>query len=98
MDIVINHLNFNSRHYDKYKIALKFIPLVATNNLFSLEVLQIMPTLCNPGKLENTVYFDVIKQCLFENQPDGFPDVKTIEIQISHISTAKVNKCGHPVR
>ena len=27
MDVVINYRNFNSRHHDKCKVALKFIPL-----------------------------------------------------------------------
>ena len=36
----ISHSNFNSKHYDKCKFALKFIPLVTTSNLFSLEVVQ----------------------------------------------------------
>ena len=27
MDIVINHLNVNSKHHDKHKFAIKFIPL-----------------------------------------------------------------------
>ena len=40
MDIVTNHLNFNLRHHDKCVVALKFIPLVTTSNLFSLEVVQ----------------------------------------------------------
>ena len=37
MDIVINHPNFNSRHHDKCKVAVIFIP---TSNLFSEEVVQ----------------------------------------------------------
>ena len=49
MDVVVNHLNFNSIHHDKGKVALILIPLVT--NLFSSEVVQ-MPTLCNTGKLE----------------------------------------------
>ena len=36
----ISHLNFNSKHYDKCKFALKVIPLVTTSNLLSLEVVQ----------------------------------------------------------
>ena len=53
MDIVISHLNFNSTHHDKCKFSLILIPLVTTSNLFSLEVVQKMPTLptlCNTGK------------------------------------------------
>ena len=40
MGIVINHLNFNLKHHDKYKFALTFIPLATTSNLFSLEVVE----------------------------------------------------------
>ena len=40
MDIVINYLNFNSRHHDKCQDTLKFIPLGITFNLFSLELVQ----------------------------------------------------------
>ena len=40
MDIVINHLSFNSRHHDKCKVALKIIPLVTMSNWFSLKVVQ----------------------------------------------------------
>ena len=40
MDIVINHLNFISRHHDKCKVALTFSPLVTTSNIFSLEIEQ----------------------------------------------------------
>ena len=40
MDIVNSHLNFNSKHHDKYKLALKLIRLAATTNSFSLEVVQ----------------------------------------------------------
>ena len=55
MDIVTNHLNFNLRHCDKCEVAIKFIPLVTTSNLFSLEIVQKMttlPTLCITGKLD----------------------------------------------
>ena len=44
----IRQLNFNSKHYDKCKFALKLIPLVTTFNLLSLEVVQI----------SNIVYFE----------------------------------------
>ena len=37
IDIVISHLNFNSRHHDKCKCALKLILLGMTSNLFSLK-------------------------------------------------------------
>ena len=40
MDIVINNLNFNSKHHDECKSAVKLIPLVTTFNLFLLEVVQ----------------------------------------------------------
>ena len=40
MDILLNLLNFNSKHHDKCKVELKCIPLVTTSNLFSLEVVQ----------------------------------------------------------
>ena len=40
--IVINHLNFNLMHHDKCKVTLKFIPLVTTSNLLSLEVVERM--------------------------------------------------------
>ena len=40
MDIVINHPNFNLRYHDKCEVALKFISLVTTSNLFSLETVQ----------------------------------------------------------
>ena len=40
MDIVNSHLNFNSKHHDKCKLALKLIPLATTTNAFSLEVVQ----------------------------------------------------------
>ena len=38
MDIIISHLNFNSKHYGVCKFTLKLIPLVTISNLFSLEV------------------------------------------------------------
>ena len=40
MDIVISHLNFNSKLLDKCKFALKLIPVITISNLFSLEVAQ----------------------------------------------------------
>ena len=40
MDIDINHNNFNSKHYDKCKFALKLISLATTSNLIPLEVAQ----------------------------------------------------------
>ena len=42
MDIIISHININSRHRDKCKFALKLIPLATTmtSNLFPLEVVQ----------------------------------------------------------
>ena len=39
MDFIFSHLNFNSKHHDKCKIALKLIPLVTVSDLFSLKVL-----------------------------------------------------------
>ena len=40
VDIVISHINFNSKHYDKCKYALKLIWMVTIFNLdlFPLEV------------------------------------------------------------
>ena len=40
MDIVNSHLNFNSKHLDKCKFALKLIPIITVSNLFSVEVAQ----------------------------------------------------------
>ena len=40
MAIVISRLIFNSKHHDKCQFGLKLISLVATSNLFSLEVVQ----------------------------------------------------------
>ena len=40
MDIVTNYLNFNLRHHDRCQVPLKFIPLVITSNLLSLEIVQ----------------------------------------------------------
>ena len=40
IDLVINHLNLNSKHHDKYKFALKLAPLVTTSNSCPLEVVQ----------------------------------------------------------
>ena len=60
--IVISHLNFNSRYHDKCKFALKLFLLAIISNLFSLEVVQKMPTLstlCITAKLDFTL-------CLFQ--------------------------------
>ena len=40
VDIVISHFNFNSKHHDKCKFTLTFIPLVTIFNLFPVEVIQ----------------------------------------------------------
>ena len=60
MDIVISHFNFNIKHRNKCKYALKLFPMVTTLNIFSLEVVQklSLSTLCITGKLyqgDNTV-------------------------------------------
>ena len=40
LDRGINHFNFNSKHHDKCKFALKLIGLLTVFNLFPLEVVQ----------------------------------------------------------
>ena len=40
MDIVISHLNFNSKHHDKCKFELQLISLATTSNLFLLEIVH----------------------------------------------------------
>ena len=40
MDREISHLNYNSKHYYKYKFALKLIRLWTVFNLFPLKVVQ----------------------------------------------------------
>ena len=49
MDIVISHLNFNLKHHDKCKFALKLISLATISNLFSRSSTE-LPTLCIMGK------------------------------------------------
>ena len=38
MDREISYFNYNSKHYDRYKFALKLIKLLPVFNLFPLEV------------------------------------------------------------
>ena len=38
MDTFISHFSFNSKHHDKCKFVLTFIPPVTISNLFPLEV------------------------------------------------------------
>ena len=40
MDRKINHFDYNSKHHDKYKSALKLIALLTIYNSFPLEVVQ----------------------------------------------------------
>ena len=40
LDREINHFNFNSKHYEKCKFALKLIEFLTVSNLFKLEVVQ----------------------------------------------------------
>ena len=39
-EILFTDLNFNLKHYDKWKSAVKLIPLVTTSNLFPFGVVQ----------------------------------------------------------
>ena len=48
--MVIIYFNFNSKHHDKCKFVLTFIPLVTTSSLFPLEVVQ-------KRQLANFVYY-----------------------------------------
>ena len=53
MDIVISYLNFNSKHHDKCKVALKFISLATTSVLIrTCTKMPIMLTLCIMARLE----------------------------------------------
>ena len=40
LDVVIGHINFNVKHYDKCKFALKFNQLVTIAKLFNKEVVH----------------------------------------------------------
>ena len=40
LDVVIGHINFNAKHYDKCKLALKFNQLVTIAKLFNKEVVH----------------------------------------------------------
>ena len=40
MDSGIDHFNYDSKHYDKYKFTLKLIIILTVSNLFPLEDVQ----------------------------------------------------------